>query len=462
MKHCSSVRHALSECLDGRLPSGRRSEVMAHVAKCGDCAEFWRDLQKIRELSNSAEQPAVGNNFREGLWRRIEAGEGTPEAVFSEPVPMLTRLRYVATGAAAAAALVFVLHLTDPDRGSAPVHTEVADAGSNTAVANEASRSGAQGESGAGGLVAGGRNAAAARPQIQGPSRDGSPENGCDPNGSTPTGSGGGWFASETVAGTAWPPGERTAVLRGPGVQPDALARTVSRQVAAHARAMRSLTVEIRPYAGSTDRNEQLDARLQELRDLLGELGDQSRVLLELKDHNLVDLRPQAEASLQFVALQRRFARSVDAEFNVGLPALEDAARVLEDLPFELRVPAEVRTQDIQRLSQTLCNLVVREPGLGRAMPWLQAVPEGPGLPFEGCVERFLISGPPGLGTGSNTQVQLMIRSSGAPGAKVLRLQIGQNLSEVAAPETVSPETVAPEAETSGADKSGNSGLRYR
>src|SRR5262249_32247088 len=49
-----------------------------------------------------ARQP-VSRDFRESLFERIGAGEGTPPAVFQETVPLPTKIRYVLTGAAAAA-----------------------------------------------------------------------------------------------------------------------------------------------------------------------------------------------------------------------------------------------------------------------------------------------------------------------------------------------------------------------
>jgi len=104
--NCTTCRYELSQCLDGRLPSGRRTEVMNHAESCATCGSFWLELQAAQRLTLSLRQEEVGTDFREQLWERIHAGEGTPSAVFQEPVPLLSKMRYALTGAAAAAALL--------------------------------------------------------------------------------------------------------------------------------------------------------------------------------------------------------------------------------------------------------------------------------------------------------------------------------------------------------------------
>lgn len=41
MMNCNTCRFELSQCLDGRLASGRRAIVMQHAADCEECAAFW-------------------------------------------------------------------------------------------------------------------------------------------------------------------------------------------------------------------------------------------------------------------------------------------------------------------------------------------------------------------------------------------------------------------------------------
>ncbi|MCR9244319.1 MAG: anti-sigma factor [bacterium] len=110
--NCNTCRYELSQCLDGRLPSGRRAVVMQHLETCEACAEFWEEMQAAQRLTLQLPRESVGANFRDGLWERIRAGEGTPDAMFHEPVPVLAKVRYALTGAAAAAAtLLFGLWL---------------------------------------------------------------------------------------------------------------------------------------------------------------------------------------------------------------------------------------------------------------------------------------------------------------------------------------------------------------
>ncbi|MBL8728205.1 MAG: zf-HC2 domain-containing protein [Planctomycetes bacterium] len=104
--NCNHCRYELSQCLDGRLPSGRRALVMEHVAQCRGCETFWNELQAAQQLVLQLPRERVGEHFREQLWERIRAGEGTPEAVFHEPVPFTVKIRYAMTGAAAAAVVL--------------------------------------------------------------------------------------------------------------------------------------------------------------------------------------------------------------------------------------------------------------------------------------------------------------------------------------------------------------------
>jgi hypothetical protein len=104
--NCNTCRYELSQCLDGRLPSGRRAVVMQHLTECEVCASFWSELQAAQQLTLQLPKEHVSEGFREQLWERIRAGEGTPDAVFHEPVPLLTKARYALTGAAAAAAVL--------------------------------------------------------------------------------------------------------------------------------------------------------------------------------------------------------------------------------------------------------------------------------------------------------------------------------------------------------------------
>ena len=89
--NCNTCQYELSQCLDGRLPSGRRAVVMQHIASCESCDTFWKELQAAQQLVLRLPREKVSSSFREQLWERIRAGEGTPDAVFGEAVPMLAK-----------------------------------------------------------------------------------------------------------------------------------------------------------------------------------------------------------------------------------------------------------------------------------------------------------------------------------------------------------------------------------
>jgi anti-sigma factor RsiW len=122
---CRSYREELSRCLDGRLPSHARARVMGHAAKCRGCARFWEELKAAQELVLSLPQVKAGSRFRDDVWQRIQSGEGAPDTIAQEPVPVATKVRYGLLGAAAAALFLLVLHYgdgrsTEPEIGSPP------------------------------------------------------------------------------------------------------------------------------------------------------------------------------------------------------------------------------------------------------------------------------------------------------------------------------------------------------
>lgn len=125
--NCRTCKRYISECLDGRLPSGRRKAVMGHLLHCASCAEHRVGLQRAQDLVLQLPRHRVGPGFREQLFQRIDAGEGTPSAVFHEPIPLARKVRYVLSGAAAAAAVLAVATLVRRDAArSEPAHERIA------------------------------------------------------------------------------------------------------------------------------------------------------------------------------------------------------------------------------------------------------------------------------------------------------------------------------------------------
>lgn len=135
--NCTTCRYELSLCLDGRLPSGRRSLVMQHVDECADCAGFWGELQAAQKLALQLPPARVSSGFREELWERIRSGEGTPEAVFREPVPLITKARYALTGAAAAAVVLLCATWLRRESDKLPAELAVAANAPSGTTAND-------------------------------------------------------------------------------------------------------------------------------------------------------------------------------------------------------------------------------------------------------------------------------------------------------------------------------------
>ncbi len=100
------LEREMSLNLDGRLPCARRDQLLARIADDEEAARLWAEMQEAQELALSLPAETVGDAFADSLWERIRSGEGTPEAVFHEPVSPWTKARYVLTGAAAAAAIL--------------------------------------------------------------------------------------------------------------------------------------------------------------------------------------------------------------------------------------------------------------------------------------------------------------------------------------------------------------------
>ncbi len=122
---CSQAEQLLSMNMDGRLASGQRRVLAEHLERCARCQATERDLGGARELALGLPMQKLRDGFREELWERIRAGEGSPDAVFREQVPTGAKLRYFATGAAAAGLLILAANYLRPGQ-TQPVPQETA------------------------------------------------------------------------------------------------------------------------------------------------------------------------------------------------------------------------------------------------------------------------------------------------------------------------------------------------
>jgi hypothetical protein len=131
----------MSPAIDGRLPSRQRELLLTHMTRCMACARSWHEMRAAQELALGLEPLCVGADFRTGLWERIGAGEGAPELALREPIPLASKVRYVAAGAAAAACMLAALHLfggDDPTTLTTPAGAESAQLAAATGAPSNA------------------------------------------------------------------------------------------------------------------------------------------------------------------------------------------------------------------------------------------------------------------------------------------------------------------------------------
>jgi hypothetical protein len=136
------LEHELSEFLDGRLPSGRREQLLDLIASDPDAAARLRGLEEARALALDLPAQAVGPDFSDTLWERIRSGEGSPDAIFRTPLPWTTKVRYLATGAAAAALALTLANFAGPAAPGSMPPDRLATAPAGAAPANTETNSG--------------------------------------------------------------------------------------------------------------------------------------------------------------------------------------------------------------------------------------------------------------------------------------------------------------------------------
>lgn len=89
-------------------------------------------MRKAQDMVLSLPAATVSGSFRADLWERIRSGEGAPDLALREPIPFASKVRYVVSGAAAAACMLFVLHMA---RGEDAIEPRASEPESVTEVA---------------------------------------------------------------------------------------------------------------------------------------------------------------------------------------------------------------------------------------------------------------------------------------------------------------------------------------
>jgi anti-sigma factor RsiW len=103
---CQSVFERLSADLDGELPPAEAAAVHRHIETCADCLRTRSQLEKARSAFRAIALEPVGDNFDDGVFRRLREGH---------------RLRWwlpAVAGAAAVLGIVLLLRAPRPAPGN--------------------------------------------------------------------------------------------------------------------------------------------------------------------------------------------------------------------------------------------------------------------------------------------------------------------------------------------------------
>lgn len=71
MKTCNQIREVLAEMLDGGIEEAVRTEVELHMEDCQECANFYKQLKKIKSEFVSMPFMEVSSGFSAGLAAKI-------------------------------------------------------------------------------------------------------------------------------------------------------------------------------------------------------------------------------------------------------------------------------------------------------------------------------------------------------------------------------------------------------
>ena len=77
---CEEIRDCFSALLENDLTLSKEREVKSHLASCPDCERDFRQFQKTMNWLHSMGDAEVPADFLEGIYRKLEGGEGVPPA----------------------------------------------------------------------------------------------------------------------------------------------------------------------------------------------------------------------------------------------------------------------------------------------------------------------------------------------------------------------------------------------
>lgn len=104
--NCQHAQKDMGQALDRRLPQSEQRAFQEHILSCKPCRLEFDRHQKLQTWTRALPSARPAQDFSQRLFDRIQSGEGSPDGILTEPVPISRKLRIFAAGAVTAAALM--------------------------------------------------------------------------------------------------------------------------------------------------------------------------------------------------------------------------------------------------------------------------------------------------------------------------------------------------------------------
>lgn len=104
--NCQHAQKDMQKALDRRLPQSEQRAFQEHILGCKPCRLEFDRYSKLQTWTRELPVHEPSQDFSRKLFERIQSGEGSPENIDLEPVPISRKLRIFTSGAITAAALM--------------------------------------------------------------------------------------------------------------------------------------------------------------------------------------------------------------------------------------------------------------------------------------------------------------------------------------------------------------------
>jgi len=104
--NCQHAQKEMGSALDRRLPQSEQRAFQEHILACKPCRLEFDRHKKLQTWTQSLPSHKPSSDFSQRLFGRIQSGEGSPEGILLQPVPITRKLSIFAAGAVTAAALM--------------------------------------------------------------------------------------------------------------------------------------------------------------------------------------------------------------------------------------------------------------------------------------------------------------------------------------------------------------------